>query len=84
MPTLLVFWVFLKIYLETEIERESAGGGGTEREGDSIPSRLPLITEPEVGLDLTTLRSGPKPKPRVGYSTDYATTRPHFAVLKLS
>lgn len=42
-----------------------AGGKG-EKESQSAST---LSAEPDVGLDLTTLRSWPKPKPRIGHLT---------------
>lgn len=38
-----------------------------------------LSVEPDVGLDLTTLGSGPLPKLRVGQLTDRATQAPQFS-----
>jgi len=48
------------------------GQRGRERKRERIPSRLcvGLSTEPDAGLDLTTLRSRPEQKPRVGRLTD--------------
>ena len=40
-----------------------------------------LGMEPDMGLDLTSLRSGPEPKPRVGCLTDCATQVPHQSLL---
>ena len=49
-----------------ESERQSASGGGVEREGDSeseAGSRLQTVsTEPNVGLESTNVRSRPEPK----------------------
>jgi len=45
------------------------GGGGAER-------LKQLSTEPDRGLGLTTPRSRPEPKPRVGCSTDFTTQMP--------
>ena len=39
--------------------------GETEGEGERIGSRLMLSLEPDAGLDLKKLRSGPERKPRV-------------------
>ena len=54
----LCFWKFIFVYF-WERERESArtrahtSGGGAEREGDRIPSRLRTVSaEPYVGLEL--------------------------------
>ena len=41
------------------------GAAEGEREADSL-----LSTEPNTGLNLTTLRSRPEPKPRAGPLTD--------------
>ena len=46
-------------------KRERDGEAERESQADSIPG-----TEPDAGLDLTTLRSQPEPKPRVRHSTD--------------
>ena len=44
---------FLSLLLLRESERE---GGGAEREGKRIPSRLCAVSgEPDIGLDLTNL-----------------------------
>ena len=48
-------------------------GRGTERVLGSTPS-----LEPDSGLDLTTVRSRPEPKSRVGYLTDRATQAPQL------
>ena len=73
-------FLFLKkdyIYLfERESERERAWAGWRaegerESQADSVPS-----TEPNAGLHLTTLRSWPEPKSRVGRLTDWATQVP--------
>ena len=58
---------FLKIYLFT-LEWES-GAGGAEGEGESP-------ADPNAELNLTTLRSRPERKPRVGHLTDWATQVP--------
>ena len=73
---------FLKIWESTPVnmgegqrERISSrawGHGQTKR----ILSRLPLSAEPDVELNLSTLRSWPEPKPRVGGLTDWATQVP--------
>lgn len=50
------------------------------------PKQTPLTAEPEpeVGLDLMTLRSGPEPRPRVRGLTDCITQAPRFCeVLKI-
>ena len=44
-------------------------GGGAEGEGECEAGSL-WSTEPDAGLDLTTLRSQPEWKPRVGHLTD--------------
>jgi len=58
------FRVFFKGLFLRQRERESERGRekeqGRERRGrgrERIPSRLPLSTEPDSGLDLTTPRS---------------------------
>lgn len=64
-----------KIYL---LERERGGvrrRGQRERETKSLADS-PLSTEPHTGLDPTTLRSGPEPKPRVGCLPDCTTQAP--------
>ena len=56
----------LFIYFREE-ERERAEGE-EEREN---PKQIPWLSmEPNMELNLTTLRSRPEPKPRVGRSTD--------------
>ena len=68
------FKVCLFVYL-----RESARRGGAEtgRERERIPSRLCTVsTEPNVGLDPTTLGSWPEPKPRVRCLTNWAIQLP--------
>ena len=60
---------------------ESRVGGGAEGEGEK-PKQSALSTEPEVGLDLMTLRSWPELKSRVGHSTSWATqTTPRISIL---
>ena len=65
-------YIIFKIYLFIR-ERESRHEweGKREREKKSQADSV-LSTEPEAGLDLTTLRLGPEPKPRVKCSTDCA------------
>lgn len=48
--------------------------GGTEGEGERAWSRLCTECGADVGLDLTTPRSGSEPKPRVGHFT-YSMTQ---------
>lgn len=51
-------------------------GGGKKSQADSV-----LSVEPDGGLDLTVLGSGPEAKPRVGGLTDCVTQAPqglHF------
>lgn len=43
---------------------------------------LSTSVEPEVGLCLTALRSGPEPKPRVSCTTDRATQELQYGVIK--
>ena len=43
---------------------------GRGRRRENLKQTLMLSTKPSVGLDLTTLRSGPEPKPRVGHLTN--------------
>ena len=65
---------------ERESEWVHAHGGGQccrGRRGEKILIRLHTVSmEPEVGLDLTTMRSWPEPKSRVGHLTDWATQVP--------
>ena len=58
--------IYLLIYLE-EREREGAQVGGAEGEEEN-PSRLQAEHGAGRGLDPSTRRSGPEPKPRVGHS----------------
>ena len=58
---------FFKIYFFIERERERKSTSGRVRERGITHSRL--STEPDVGLDLMTLRSGSKLKPTVGHIT---------------
>ena len=54
-----------------EREREHMSGEGAEREGEKIPSMLHMVsTEPNAGLDPTTVKSWSEPKSRVGCSTN--------------
>ena len=67
--------VFLIVYLFIVRERESGHewGRGREREGERerIPSRLYFVSvEPDVGLELTTMRSWPELK---SDTSDWAT-----------
>lgn len=48
---------------------------GRERESGADPA---LSVEPDAGLDLTTPKSGPGPKPRVGRLADCTIQVPHF------
>ena len=51
--------------------------GGTEgEEKRESPAGSTLNAEPPLGLNPTTLRTWPEPKPRVGHSTDWATQAP--------
>ena len=53
-------YLFVSLFIEREQERESAyeWGRGREGGGESIPSRPHAVsTEPDLGLDLTTVRS---------------------------
>jgi len=52
-----------------ENERVGRGAGG-EKERERISSRLHAEHRANLGLNLTTLRSGPDLKPRVGCLTD--------------
>ena len=63
-----------KIYLFI-LKREGECGGGAEGERESQADST-LSTEPDMGLGLTTLRSWPGWKPRVGSSTNWATQVP--------
>ena len=63
-------------------ERESShtSGGGAEGNGERIPSRFCTVSvEPDVGLDLTTARSGPGAKSRGRYLTKGATRVPRLS-----
>ena len=51
----------------------SASGKGRGKESQ-VDSKLSM--QPDAGLDLTILKSGPKPKTRVGHLTDCATQVP--------
>lgn len=44
--------------------------------GRESPKQTALSAEPDIGLDLATLRSGLELKPRVRCSTNYATQVP--------
>jgi len=59
---------------EHELEGQRQGEKG-ERERETQADAV-LSAEPDAGLDLTTLRSGPEPKLRVGRLTDCATQVP--------
>lgn len=56
----------------------ATGDRGGEAQTASIPR-----TEPNKGLDLTTLRSGPEPESRDGRSTDYTTQVPQDILEKI-
>ena len=58
-----------------ERERDRERQRETERERESQVGST-LIMEPNMGLNLTTVRSWPEPKSRVGHSTDWATQVP--------
>ena len=51
-------------------------GGRGRRRGRESSSRFHAEHEPNVGLDLTTLRSSPELKSKVGRLTDWATQAP--------
>ena len=57
-------------------------GGGAEGEEQKSSSGLPAEHRVHAGFDPTTLRSWPKPKPRVDAwcLTDWATRHPHHSV----
>ena len=62
------FYLFLKCLFIFEREREwvQAGEGQRERWRERIPSRLHAVSmEPDMGLDVTTVRSWPELKSRV-------------------
>jgi len=70
-----IFFKDLFIYWrETESTHRRAGERG-DREKETWADSM-LSAEPDTGLDLTTLRSRPKLKPRVRHSTDCATQGP--------
>jgi len=54
----------------------AGGGADEERERESQADAI----QPNAGLDPTTMRSRPEPKPRVGHLTDCTTQVPpdHF------
>ena len=67
---------FLSLFILREREREQAGEGHRER----IPSRFhAVIVEPDMALDLTTMR--PEPISKVGNLTDRATQAPLWLVV---
>ena len=59
-----------------ERERENISGGGSEGEGERESYQTALSTESDAGLDISNLRSWPKPKSRVRCSTDWASQAP--------
>ena len=64
--------------LEKKRSHEQGGGCGEgEDEKRESPADSPLSAEPEAGLNLTTLRSGPEPKSRVRHLTGCITQAPH-------
>ena len=65
---------------ETEKERKHRGGEA-KGEVERISSRLPTEWEPILGLDLTTLRSGLRPKSEIGCLTDWTTRVPQVTFL---
>lgn len=67
--------IFLKDLPTHLREREHEWEGQRER-GKENPAEALLSVEPNVGLHPTTLRSGPKPKPRVGCTTNCTTQAP--------
>ena len=70
--------IFLRFTYVFERERESTSGKERESQANST-----LSTEPDVGLDLTTLTQWPELKPRVWSSTDHATQALfHFYITK--
>jgi len=67
----MLFFFFRKIYLLFEKERvPGRGGEGKERESEADSM---LSAEPNAGLDPTTPRPQPDPKPSVRRSTVCAT-----------
>ena len=65
--------IFLKIYLfYKERDKEHKQEGQRERKRKSQAESMPSL-KPNMGLNLTTLRSGPKPKPGVGCFISCAT-----------
>ena len=63
----------------------SMSRGGAEREGDrEFQARSTPSVEPNMGLDLTNLRSRPKWKPTVGCPTNGATQAALHCVLQMS
>lgn len=69
------FFSFFKrlIYLLFERDRESKHAVGKEGQRERSPSRFPLNTDPDMGLNPITLGSQPDLKSRVGHVTNLAT-----------
>ena len=56
-------------------ERENGQQGQKEKQREPQADSA-LSTEPDIRLDLMSLRSLPEPKPGVSHSTDYSTQAP--------
>ena len=70
----LVLWVFFKDFIYLKRDNVCVQGrGGEEREERESQADSLLNAEPDAGLELTTLRSRPELKPRVGHLMDRAT-----------
>ena len=77
--------IFKFIYLFWERESMSRGGAEGEGEGERILGRLHAVSaEPDVGLDLTTMRPRPETKSRVWRITDRVTWAPPCKILYLA
>ena len=67
--------IFFKTYL-FERERVNLCEPEVGGEGEEVPSSLHAEQEPIVGVSLTTMRSRPELRPRVGPSTSCGTQVP--------
>ena len=79
--SVLKFFIFIYYYFKRFIylgeSRVRGWGGRRESQSASL-----LSMEPNAGLDPATLRSWPKPKSRLGRSTDRATQAPPLSILE--
>ena len=79
-----IYIIFFKDFFLYSREKggDRAQVGGEEGERESQADSL-LSVEPDSGLDPTTTRSQPEPKPRVRRLTDFTTQAPlHLYFLK--